>query len=179
MTENVNLEKRFQQMRKKQIIEMNDREHGLRGLGDITYTYTYKDKCHRLDIDVLLLNERLTYEGEEAKKYYYFLLRDGDKEKIDLVKRLAADSIGIPVIRLKEKSRKKEVVWARNMVMWYVNKQMRYTQEDTGAIFKKDHASVIHAVKRFDTDYKYLDAYQSISKKTFIRKCSEHKLFSE
>lgn len=165
-------------MKRKQIIQMNDREHGLRGIGDITYTYTNNGKNHTLEIHLHLIDKVLRYEGEEAKRNYFFLIRDGDKDKIDLIKRIASDAIGIPVIRLKENNRKKEVVWARNLIMWYVHKYMGYTLSDAGAIFNKDHSSVIHSIKRIDTPDKYLAEYQKTSKNTFLSKCSSYKLFT-
>ena len=163
-------------MKGHQFIEMTEYDHGLSGLGSISYDYCYSQKNHKLTIKIAKLDSEIVYNGMKAKQKYHKMMREETAETINLIKKISADAVGIPVHRLKEKSRKKEVVWARNMVMWYVKMHLKHTYAQSGELFGKDHATAIHAMKEFNKDNKYLTSQQSLWKSTFIKKCRDKNL---
>jgi chromosomal replication initiation ATPase DnaA len=165
-------------MKIKQYIEMVDTEHGLIGAGLISYKYTADNGNHRLVIYFHLINKEIIYTGIKAKNIYHRMINDTHIETLNLIKRLACDSVGIPIIRIKEKSRKREVVYARNMVFWYVNKYLKYSLAVTGQLFDKDHSTAIHGIREFNKDNKYLTEDQRLWKKVFIQKCIDKNLFT-
>lgn len=166
-------------MKKVQYIEMNDNEHGLIGLGNISYNYTYDNNRHLLIIRLHSVDKDIEYVGNKAKNVYYKMINDTHKETINLVTRLACDAVGIPLIRIKEKSRKQEVVWARNMIFWYVNKYLHYSLALAGQLFDKDHATVIHGIREFNKPDKYQKENRKIWSKIFIDKCITYRLFTK
>ena len=164
-------------MKKVQYIEMDDNEHGLIGVGNISYNYTYDNNRHLLIIRLHSVDKDIEYVGNKAKNVYYKMINDTHKETINLVTRLACDAVGIPLIRIKEKSRKQEVVWARNMIFWYVNKYLRYSLAVTGQLFDRDHATVIHGIREFNKPDKYQKENRILWNKIFIDKCRSYRLF--
>lgn len=63
---------------------------------------------------------------------------------------IAADIWGIPVEKLKIKTRKREVVEARMVLMAYRNRKLKLSQAKSAAKFEMDHCSTIHACKTVD-----------------------------
>ena len=64
---------------------------------------------------------------------------------------------------LTEKNRKREIVYKRNYLYKYLV-ESGYTLSETGRIFNKDHASVIHGVKQYELfkdDEMFLDVVQN------------------
>lgn len=56
-------------------------------------------------------------------------------------------------------SRKRPVVMARQICMFYRNKNLKMSQSEAGARYSKDHATVLHAVKTvnnlYETNHKF------------------------
>ena len=165
-------------MKIKQYIEMTDTEHGLVGTGKVSYDYTANNGKHRLVIYWHLIDKEIVYTGIKAKNIYHRMINDTHMETLNLVKRLACDAVGIPLIRINEKSRKREVVYARNMVFWYVNKYLKYSLAVSGQLFDKNHATAIHGIREFNKESKYLTESQRIWKKIFIQKCIDKNLLT-
>ena len=63
---------------------------------------------------------------------------------------IAAEIWGIPVAKLKIKTRKREVVEARMVLMVYRNKTLKLSQAKSAAKYDMDHCSTIHACKTVD-----------------------------
>ena len=94
-----------------------------------------------------------------------YIEKNTDYKVIDEVKRTpaiiikeVAEKYGVTVEDMKGKSRKREIVEARQYAMWLIRQERRwdsslmmkvpiYTQAFTGGLFGKDHATVIHAEK--------------------------------
>lgn len=165
-------------MKIKQYIEMTDSEHGLIGSGKISYTYTASNGTHRLVIYWHLLDKEIVYTGIKAKNIYHRMINDTHIETLNLIKRLACDSVGIPLIRINEKTRKKEVVFARYMVFWYVTKYLKYSFAIAGLLFEKNHDTALHGVREFNKESKYLNENQELWKNVFIKKCINKNLFT-
>lgn len=157
---------------------MTDIESGLIGTGKISYTYSVNNSKYKLIITWHLLEKEIVYTGIKAKNIYHRMINDTHQETLNLVKRLACDAVGIPLIRISEKTRKQEVVWSRNMVYWYANKYFKYTLHLCGEIFNKDHATALHGIREFNKQNKYQKENQQLWKKIFIEKCINKNLFS-
>jgi chromosomal replication initiation ATPase DnaA len=163
-------------MEKIQRIEMSDSDHGLIGMGKISYTYRFGKGKHELLIHLHLLNQTIKYTGDEAKRIYHKTISDSDKSTINLLKRLASESCRIPLIRISEVSRKREVVFARGMVYWYLRQKMSLTLDACAKVFDQNHATAINGINLYLTEPKYLSDDQRAWKKTFSMKLLEHKL---
>jgi len=163
-------------MKKVQIIEMKEHEHGLIGMGDISYTYTVIDRKHELIIRLLLLDKELIYTGDEAKNIYHRVIGDSDTSTINLIKRLASESCGIPLCRIGEETRKVEPVFARSMVFWYVKTYMDFSYQKCGNLFGLNHATAINGIKLYKKEYKYLSVDQQAWKKKFDKKLIQYEL---
>jgi len=163
-------------MRRRQFLESEDTDHGLIGSGKVSYTYTVENKSIKLVIYWHLMDKEIIYTGNKAKNIWSRVINDSHMETINHVKKLACESVGIPLIRIKEKSRKQEVVWARNMVFWYVNKILKYSLHSAGDIFGKDHATALHGIREFNKENKYQKERVILWKKIFLEKCINRNL---
>ena len=67
-------------------------------------------------------------------------VKNNPAENIDEVKKIITE-YGLDV-----KSRKREIVYGRQLVMWYLYNNAGLTFHKVGKIFEKHHATVIHAV---------------------------------
>jgi len=162
-----------------QYVEMEENEHGLIGIGKIRYKYVSNNSHHTLTITIPLVDKVIEYTGTKAKNVYYKIINDTHLDTVNLIKRIACDSVGIPIIRLKEKSRKQEVVWARNLVFWYVNKYLRYSLSVSGQLFGMNHATVIHGIREINKENKYQKEIHQLWKKRFLDKCVYNNLFAK
>lgn len=156
-------------------IVINELNHGMLGVGDIVYNYSYNSDFKKLTINFMNLNFNKTYTGEKAKSIMTGLMKTED-EHIQKAKQIASDACNIPEFRLYEKTRKAPVVFARNLVIWYCMEYVNPSPKFAGKIFNKDHATAIHAKNMIEKDYKYLSDDQAVWKKRFMNKIEENNL---
>jgi len=153
---------------------MLEEEHGFPGMGHIILTHR-KSKKHEAEYYFPKWDIRIKLDDSDAKKLFREVIIK-DEIDINLIMRLACDACNIPLFRIKEKTRKEESVFARYLVIWYLNKHMRHSDKNAGNIFNKDRATAIHARKMIDEDPKYLKPSQQIWRKIFMRKLKENDL---
>lgn len=163
-------------MKGRQYVEMNEHETGLPGVGNITYDYQYGNNRCSLTITFHSLDKVIRYTGKKARLFYFRMINDTHKETIHLVKRLACNAVGIPLFRLNDNSRKKETVWARFMVMWYIKKYLNFSYYDSGRVFNKDRGTALHGVREFNKESKYQTDNQIFWKSLFLKKCANNSL---
>ena len=60
---------------------------------------------------------------------------------------LSAKKYNITVEQLMSPTRKRRMVEARQYSMYLIRKNLKYSQAATGAVFHKDHATVLHACR--------------------------------
>jgi len=159
-----------------QIIEIPESDHGLIGLGIIKYTYKYNSIFVELKIHIESVNQEIILSGDEAKNKWFNINDDSDKSIINHVKKLAADSCGISFIKLKDKCRDEELVWARYLVMWYAKKYLNYSFNKAGKIFGKGHSLAIHAYDEIKKEDRHIKNDQRIWRNIFLRKLKEYDL---
>ncbi len=65
-------------------------------------------------------------------------------------RKIIADKIcnfyGLPELDVRFGDRKRELVKARQFIIWYLKKDTSYTLKQIGSFFDKDHTTVIHSI---------------------------------
>ena len=95
---------------------------------------------------------------EMAKQALRHVISDIETEvNLDYIQKTVAEYFGLTVELLKDKTRKKEVVEARQLAMYFAKELTALTLKPIGHGFGgRDHATVIHSIKqisdRLDTD---------------------------
>ena len=91
------------------------------------------------------------------------------RQKEDLI---ACDVFGITLDELYSKSRERNIVDCRNLLIYYSHKVRRITSIETGKIYGKDHATVLSAAKVVsnlkETDNKFRLKFDE-----FIQRCND------
>ncbi len=92
---------------------------------------------------------------------------------IDFIQKIVCDYFGIPVDRISSKTRKREVVQARQLAMYFSKKLTKSSLASIGLqCGNKDHATVLHACRTvnnlIDTDKKYKNNVDELEKKIKI-----------
>ena len=162
-----------------QRIDIPESESGLGGVCNRSYYYSVKGSHIELVIKIHKLNQEIIYTGTKAKRIYYKAISDNDEARINHVKRLACESVGISFVHFRSKTRKQENVWARWMVAWYCNTFLGYKSRQIVPIVNIDNRSVLYGLSEFSVDNKIIPRIQRRWKETFINKIYQlnlHKL---
>mgnify|MGYP001051670820 CR=1 FL=1 len=72
------------------------------------------------------------------------------RKKIDKLKLMVANACDMTVEDMHHKSRKREIVEARYLAMWFMVRDFKMTLAQAGFEFRKDHATVLHGVRLVD-----------------------------
>jgi len=156
------------------IIEMNESEHGLIGLGTI-FIHHRKNSIHECYYEIPRYNIKIKLPGEEAQRVFEKSIMS-DEFDTSILFRFASDSCGIPIFRINENSRKEEIIFARYLIIWYLVKHIDYSYSKAGKIVKKDRATAIHGFKIIKGEPKYLKPQQRLWRKVFMKKLEENGL---
>ena len=74
--------------------------------------------------------------------------------------------LNIPVSEIRRETRKREIVFARQMCMFLIYRKCKLSQEATGSRYNRDHATVIHSIKTINNliefDKSTRDVYDKI-----------------
>ena len=114
------------------------------------YASTYNSILSSIDKSVLndlqeaVVMREMAYLGKKLSG-----IRISTKQIIKEVE----DYFDVPMSLLNSPTKKKEVVRPRQIIMWLVYKNvLGVSQSSVGALFGRDHATVIHAIKVVDND---------------------------
>jgi chromosomal replication initiator protein len=93
---------------------------------------------------------------------------------IDYIQKSIAEYFDLTLEQLVDKTRKKEVVVARQLGMYFAKEYTNLSLQTIGQHFgKRDHSTVIHAINcvndLIETDRKFKKSYQDLQKKLKIR----------
>jgi len=87
--------------------------------------------------------------------------------------KIVFDYFGIPYETRDRKDRHRELVSARQISMFYLKQNTKLSLAQIGAMFRKDHATVLHSIKTVnnlaDTDKCYRQDLKAIAKKIELR----------
>ncbi len=112
---------------------------------------------------------------ELAKQTLKSLVHDIDSEVgIDYIQKTVSEYFKIPVDLLKAKTRKKEIVMARQLAMYFSKEYTSHSLKTIGYHFGgRDHSTVIHAVQTvndmYDTDQSFKKAVDELRKKLKLK----------
>ncbi|MEN8117940.1 MAG: chromosomal replication initiator protein DnaA [Bacteroidota bacterium] len=108
---------------------------------------------------------------ELAAKLINKLVKNSKRElSIEYISKVVCDYFSMPVEALQAKTRKREIVQARQIAMYFSKSLTKYSLASIGAqIGSKDHATVLHACKTVnnlkDTDKNFRQFVEDIEKK--------------
>lgn len=102
-----------------------------------------------------------------------FVKNTAREVSIDYIQKVVCDYFDLPIELLKSKTRKREVVQARQIAMFFSKKMTKASLASIGAqCGGKDHATVLHACKTvnnlLDTDKRFRGYIQDLEKKISI-----------
>ena len=112
---------------------------------------------------------------ELAKQILKNLVRDIDSEVgIDYIQKTVSDYFKVPMEDLKAKTRKKEVVIARQVAMYFAKDYTNHSLKSIGYHFGgRDHSTVIHAVQSvndmIDTNANFRHKMDELKKRMKMR----------
>ncbi|MCB9034850.1 MAG: chromosomal replication initiator protein DnaA [Chitinophagales bacterium] len=106
-----------------------------------------------------------------AKKTVINFVKHATKEiSLDMIQKTVCDYFEVPVEKLKESTRKRQFVQARQLSMYFAKEYTKFSLKAIGSEFGgRDHSTVIHscqAVKNLiDTDEEFKDAVDELKKR--------------
>jgi chromosomal replication initiator protein len=112
---------------------------------------------------------------ELAKQTLQSIVQDIDSEVgIDYIQKFVADYFSVTVESLKAKTRKREIVVARQVAMYFAKEYTNLSLKSIGYHFgNRDHSTVIHALTAvsdmMDTDRKFNASMQELTKKLKLK----------
>ncbi len=112
---------------------------------------------------------------ELAKSIIKNFIKDIETEVgVDFIQKAVADYYGIQVEELKDKTRKKEIVIARQVAMYFCKDFTNHSLKSIGYHFGgRDHSTVIHAIQTvndiMETDTSFRNAVNELKKKFKMR----------
>ena len=92
---------------------------------------------------------------------------------IDYIQKVVSDYFEMDVATLQSKTRKRHIVQARQLAMFFAKKLTKASLASIGSqIGKRDHATVLHACKTVDnlaeTDKQFQKVYRGLNQETFL-----------
>jgi chromosomal replication initiator protein len=109
-----------------------------------------------------------------AKLVMKNLVKNASKEiSIDVIQKVVCEYYDIPVDTIKSKTRKREIVQARQIAMYFAKDFTKSSLKNIGSHFgNRDHSTVIHACQTvsdlMDTDKKFRNDVDELSKRIKI-----------
>jgi chromosomal replication initiator protein len=93
---------------------------------------------------------------------------------IDFIQRSVSEFFDVSIDALKDKTRKKEIVVARQVAMYFAKEYTNYSLKTIGQHFGgRDHSTVIHAIQSvndlIDTNRKFKTSIEELQKKLKVR----------
>lgn len=122
----------------------------------------------------LLMRQEITLEL--ARKIVKNFVQNANREiSIDSIQKIVSEYFQLPVEKLKEKTRKREVVQARQISMYFAKQYTKSSLKTIGLHFGgRDHSTVIHALNTVNdlmtTDKKFHQYVEDIQKR--IKLCT-------
>ena len=103
-----------------------------------------------------------------------FVISTSREISIDFIQKVVCDYFSIPIDVLNSKTRKREIVQARQLAMFFSKEHTKSSLATIGHYCgKKDHATVLHAVRTvrdlIDTDRQFKQYYKELDKKIRIK----------
>ena len=132
----------------------------VRELEGVIASLVAQSSLSRRDIDLEMVKQALRHIIAEVEA----------EVNLDFIQKTVAAYFGIPVDLLKDKTRKKEVVTARQVAMYFAKHHTSHTLKTIGFHFGgRDHTTVMHSVQTVsdlvDSDKKFREQVEELRKK--------------
>ncbi|GAA4362346.1 chromosomal replication initiator protein DnaA [Hymenobacter saemangeumensis] len=132
----------------------------VRELEGVIASLVAQSSLTRRDIDLEMVKQALRHIIEEVEA----------EVNLDFIQKTVAAYFNIPVELLKDKTRKKEVVTARQVAMYFAKHHTSHTLKNIGFHFGgRDHTTVMHSVQTVsdlvDSDKKFREQVDELRKK--------------
>jgi hypothetical protein len=139
--------------------------HSLNGLGDVNYIF---ERNEIATMTIKANGSETVHTGKKAIEIYTNV-NTGEKKEIEEIIAIAAFSCGIPFIRMFEKSRFEDVVFAKACVHYYLIRHKKQLQRIVCLVFGQDRSSIVHSLGTFEGKKKYLSKQQLMWKDRFLK----------
>ena len=138
----------------------NSVQTNVRELEGVIASLVAQSSLTRRDIDLEMVKQALRHIIEEVEA----------EVNLDFIQKTVAAYFGVTVELLKDKTRKKEVVTARQVAMYFAKHHTSHTLKTIGFHFGgRDHTTVMHSVQTVsdlvDTDKKFREQVAELRKK--------------
>ncbi|MCC2546979.1 chromosomal replication initiator protein DnaA [Hymenobacter sp. BT175] len=132
----------------------------VRELEGVLISLIAQSSLNRREIDLEMAKQALRHIIEEIEA----------EVNLDFIQKTVAEYFSIPVDLLKAKTRKKEVVTARQVAMYFAKEHTSHSLKSIGMQFGgRDHSTVIHSVQTvsdlIDSDKSFRSTIQELRKK--------------
>ena len=138
----------------------NSVQTNVRELEGVIASLVAQSSLTRRDIDLEMVKQALRHIIEEVEA----------EVNLDFIQKTVAAYFSVTVELLKDKTRKKEVVTARQVAMYFAKHHTNHTLKTIGFHFGgRDHTTVMHSVQTVsdlvDTDRKFREQVEELRKK--------------
>ncbi|QJX45817.1 chromosomal replication initiator protein DnaA [Hymenobacter taeanensis] len=132
----------------------------VRELEGVLISLVAQSSLNRREIDLEMAKQALRHIIEEVEA----------EVNLDFIQKTCAEYFGVPLDLLKAKTRKKEVVTARQVAMYFAKEHTSHSLKSIGHHFGgRDHSTVIHSVQTvsdlIDSDKSFRSTIQELRKK--------------
>ena len=132
----------------------------VRELEGVLISLVAQSSLNRREIDLEMAKQALRHIIEEVEA----------EVNLDFIQKTVAEYFGLPVELLKAKTRKKEVVTARQVAMYFAKEHTSHSLKSIGHQFGgRDHSTVIHSVQTvsdlLDSDKSFRASIQELRRK--------------
>ncbi|MBC6610707.1 chromosomal replication initiator protein DnaA [Hymenobacter sp. BT507] len=132
----------------------------VRELEGVLISLVAQSSLNRREIDLEMAKQALRHIIEEVEA----------EVNLDFIQKTVAEYFSLPVELLKAKTRKKEVVTARQVAMYFAKEHTTHSLKSIGHHFGgRDHSTVIHSVQTvsdlIDSDKSFRSSVQELRKK--------------
>ena len=136
----------------------------VRELEGVLISLVAQSSLNRREIDLEMAKQALRHIIEEVEA----------EVNLDFIQKTVAEHFGISLELMKAKTRKKEVVTARQVAMYFAKEFTSHSLKSIGYHFGgRDHSTVIHSVQTvsdlIDTDKKFKASIQELQKKFKVK----------
>ena len=164
------------------ILEMKMYQEGIELSGEVIEYLAYSITSNVRELEGALISliaqsslNKKAINLELAKSMIDKFVKNTAREvSIDYIQKVVCDYFDLPIELLKSKTRKREVVQARQIAMFFSKKMTKASLASIGAqCGGKDHATVLHACKTvnnlLDTDKRFRGYVADLEKKISIQ----------
>lgn len=139
-------------MKQKTNTKISESDHEIPGLGTIELSYTHEGNNHEFIVKSESMMSQISYSGDKARHYASKLLMynsDTNEKSILQIKQIACECCNANLTDLSSPKRNDELVFARNLVIWYAISKLKFTEPHASAIVGRTKSLAYRVVRIF------------------------------